>query len=78
MFEIGVMKVKLVCIDNYERHNYLTLHGIYEGWTQPSGYGKKNYYVEGEDDGKSRWELKKRFILLDEWRDRQLNQIFDD
>lgn len=66
---------KIVCIDNTHRHNYLTTNRTYtlmEG--SHTGYDRKNYRVLC-DDGKVRWELKKRFVTLEDWRDNQLKQI---
>jgi hypothetical protein len=70
----------VVCIDNCHRHNYLVRNKSYEvlsffvGGYEVSSYSKKNFRVMCED-GRIRWELKSRFIPLDEYRVLQLDKV---
>ena len=68
---------KLVCIDNTQRHNYLTINKTYlSDPVVKRGYGKYNYRVKC-DDGKIRWELKKRFVTIQQKRDDKINLLLE-
>lgn len=69
---------KLVCIDNTQRHNYLTINKTYLSATVDvkKGYGKYNYKVKC-DDGKIRWELKKRFVTIEQKRNDKINSLLE-
>jgi|688.fasta_scaffold446374_4 hypothetical protein len=69
---------KIVCIDNTQRHNYLTFNKTYLTDTVDvkKGYGKHNYKVKC-DDGKIRWELRKRFVTIQQKRDDKINLLLE-
>jgi hypothetical protein len=67
--------MKVVCIDNDSRHNYLSLNKQYLALdVDNSNYKKKNFRIKG-DDGHIRWELKWRFVSLEEYRQNILNNL---
>lgn len=67
--------MKLVCIDNIGR-NHLTIGRVYSlvetsWWANDS----KMYYYIVDNNDKYRFELRERFISLDESRDRKIEEI---
>ena len=70
--------MKLMCVNNLSLEegsiSPITPGKIYES---VDSFSNKDYFITNDTGFKS-WELKENFITLEEWRDKQLNQLLYD
>jgi hypothetical protein len=67
--------MKMICVDASEKAGQLTLYKVYN-----TGISNRKGYISVEDDVayllNSRYDYEsKRFMRIDEWRDKQLNVL---
>jgi hypothetical protein len=67
--------MKMICVDASEKAGQLTLYKVYN-----TGISNRKGYISVEDDVayllNSRYDYEsKRFMRIDEWRDKQLDKL---
>ena len=67
--------IKVICRDNADNRNYLTINKVYNAETISIS---TPCYKIIDDSGESHAYFKFRFELLAEWRDKQIENIFDE
>lgn len=65
--------MKVVCVDNSENSRHLELWGIYD--VEPEESSFPDHYIIRKPNEHEYWVKKEKFVTLEEWRNRTIDEI---